>query len=327
MSLWLFACNAHIDIKRVLCRIGLSSSDSTARNALDSMTSASLKNLRSDVASQISCKEVRWCFVLDNVQQYTVVREHGIGRENVLKVGTAATAVRLDDCAPGAFNIDDYLSRVIQNDRKTMTTESLYRDIAWGHIESTLALHWARVLCDFVPVLRFLLPEITKKFRSAPHARHRMRPGRRTEVQALGTNAEQEVTVQGMHRATLDFKTQAGFTPESAEHSLTWFRGDGASYATMNLCKLYLGPASLQNWDSLRDVISTPEIWHADATMVGTIASNHYGPSASLDPSSLSCNSNTTNMKRPTDLKKPDYYPTTRAMTLMWDARVLDCCR
>ncbi|KAK0488378.1 hypothetical protein EDD18DRAFT_1359632 [Armillaria luteobubalina] len=291
------------------------------------MTSASLKNLCSDVALQISSKEVRWCFVLDNVQQYTVVQEHGIGWENVLKAGMAATAIHLDDFAPGAFNIDDYLSQVIQNNRKTMTTESLYSDIAWQHIESTLALHWACVLCDFVPVLHFLLPEITNQFQSAPHARHRMHPGRRTEVQALRTNAEQEVTVQGMHQAILDFKTQAGFTPESAEHSLTWFQGDRASYATMNLCKLYLGPASLQNWDSLRDVISTPEIWHADATMVRTIASNHYGPSTSSDPSSLSCNSNTANMKRPTDLKKPDYYPTTCAMTLMWDAHVLDCCR
>ncbi|KAJ7933175.1 hypothetical protein B0H13DRAFT_1856462 [Mycena leptocephala] len=32
-------------------------------------------------------------------------------------------------------------------------------------------------------------------------------------------------------------------------------------------------------------------------------------------------------MKRPTDLKKCDFYPTSRSMTLFWVARVLDCWR
>ncbi|KAJ6568735.1 hypothetical protein B0H19DRAFT_878253, partial [Mycena capillaripes] len=84
-----------------------------------------------------------------NVQQYATVYEHGLGRENQLKVGTACTAFKFDDCNPGAFNADDHIARVIKQEQQTMTTESVYRSIDWQHIEDVSELHFLRVLADY----------------------------------------------------------------------------------------------------------------------------------------------------------------------------------
>ncbi|KAJ7686955.1 hypothetical protein B0H17DRAFT_939883, partial [Mycena rosella] len=49
LGLWLFACQAHIDVKRVFCRFGYAVSDSTTRNALTSLTDGSLNELKDKV--------------------------------------------------------------------------------------------------------------------------------------------------------------------------------------------------------------------------------------------------------------------------------------
>ena len=168
--------------------------------------------------------------------------------------------------------------------------------------------------------------DISARFCLEPIAKHRMREGRKTVVQPLGTNAERETETQGMARAIMDFDEQMGVGSEAADHLLSWVHGDGASYATTlrlqkYLCSIPDNHKSFQNW------IATPEIWHAKATMVNSIAANHYGPATSQDPSSLSRSSGATGFKRPTNLNSCDYYPTVRSMTLIWEAQVLDCWR
>ena len=56
--------------------------------------------------------------------------------------------------------------------------------------------------------------------------------GRKTIVQPLGTNAEQETETQGMARAIMDFDKQMGIGSEAADRLLSWVCKDGASYAT-----------------------------------------------------------------------------------------------
>ena len=63
--------------------------------------------------------------MLDNVQEYCPVYEGGILRESILKVGTAGTAIWLDDCNPGAFDLQSHLARVAEKKRTTMTVESI----------------------------------------------------------------------------------------------------------------------------------------------------------------------------------------------------------
>ena len=326
LGIWHFAAKSHVDVKRVYSRFGNTVSDTTARKALDSLTGSSLAILRESVKAATERGETEWCLVLDNVQEYCPVYEGGIARQSILKVGTAATAIRLDDCKPGAFDLQSHLARVAQKKRNTMTVESLRTDIDWTHVQAVQSLHWTRVLVDYIPELKDMSKEISAKFRSEPIAKHRMREGRKTAVQPLGTNAERETETQGMARAILDFDEQMGIDSDAADRLLCWVRGDGASYATTLRLQKYLCSIP-DNHKSFRNRITTPEIWHAKATMINSIAANHYGPATSQDPSSLSWSSGAAGFKRPTNLNSCDYYPTVRSMTLIWEAQVLDCWR
>ncbi|KAJ7431690.1 hypothetical protein B0H11DRAFT_1848485 [Mycena galericulata] len=325
LGIWHFACKSHVDVKRVYCRFGSIVSDSTARKALNSMSAASLETLQASVRDATARGESEWGKILDNVQQYSTVYEHGLGRENQLKVGTACTAFRFQDCKPGAFDANDHIARSIKQERQSMTTENVFASIDWSHNSSVTELHLVRVLAEFTPHLNPLTKEISARFREAPIVKHRLRANRKTPVQPLATNTEREVETQGMARALVDFDGQMGVEPEKSDNLLSWARGDGASHTTMQRLKKYLAvtPDIYKSFN----VISTPETWHTKATDLNACASNHYGPAASKDPSSLSRSSNAANMKRPTDLEKCDFYPTSRSMTLIWEARALDCWR
>jgi len=102
-----------------------------------------------------------------------------------------------------------------------MTVETLWNDIDWPHLRTVQALHWARVLVDYIPELKFMSAEISSRFRLPPVAKDRMREGRKTVVQPLGTNAEREIETQGMSRAILDFDEQMGVGPEAADKLLS----------------------------------------------------------------------------------------------------------
>ncbi|KAJ7770955.1 hypothetical protein B0H14DRAFT_3096055 [Mycena olivaceomarginata] len=57
LALWHFACKSHVDVKQVYCRFGSIVSDSTARNALNTMTDASFAALRGSVAEAAERRE------------------------------------------------------------------------------------------------------------------------------------------------------------------------------------------------------------------------------------------------------------------------------
>ncbi|KAJ7110688.1 hypothetical protein C8R44DRAFT_934414 [Mycena epipterygia] len=325
LGIWHFACKSHVDVKRVYSRFGSTIANSTCIKALHSMSDASMGDLQKSVKAATARDEAEWGKILDNVQEYSPVYEHGLGRENQLKVGTACTAFRYIDCKPGAWDASDHIARVIKQERQTMTAENVFDNIDWSQNHNVTDLHFVRVLSEFSPHLHPLSTEISARFRTPPIAKHRLRVCKRV-VQPLATNSEREVETGGMARALLDFDEQMGVEPEKSDNILSWVRGDGASHATIMRLKKYLA-VTQDVYKSCRNIISTPETWHTKATDLNSCASNHYGPAASKDPSSLSRSSNAANMKRPTDLKKCDFYPTSRSMIMIWEARILDCWR
>ncbi|KAJ7811583.1 hypothetical protein B0H13DRAFT_2383779 [Mycena leptocephala] len=276
LGLWLFACQAHIDVKRVLCRFGYSVSESTARNALNTLTDASLNGLRERVRDPTARGETEYGKISDNVQRYERVFEHGLGTENELKHGTACTAFGFDDCEPGTFHAADHIARIIQQERQTMIVESIYNSIDWDHMDNISDLHFS--LLDSVPL-----------------AKHRLEP-RKKRLQPLSTNAEQQMENKGYQAGFRDFDKQMGIEPEKSDNLLSWNRGDGGTHGTLMHLK-HIQVTTQNIYASYRNAISTPET------------------------------SNAANMKRPTDLKKCDFYPTSRSMTMIWEARVLDCWR
>lgn len=324
LSIWHYSCGSHVDVHRVYCRLASITSLSTARKALVSMSAADKNTLQVKTRLGAERGDAASGKLIDNIQYYDVVHEHGLGRENELKAGTACTVFKYFDPQPGAFDAQDHIDRICKQDRQSMSTASIFDDIDWLHIQNITDLHFVRVLAEFTPHLSHLTSEISTRFRG-PLAKHRI-PVHQTILQPLGTNTERETTTQGMQRALRDFDEQMGLEPENWNNILQWVRGDGASHATIMGLKKYLAN-STKIYESCRNIISMPETWHTKATDLNSCASNHYGAAASKDPSSLSRSSNAANMKRPTNLKKCDFYPTSRSMTLIWEARVLDCWR
>ncbi|KAJ7458253.1 hypothetical protein FB451DRAFT_1406554 [Mycena latifolia] len=317
----------HVDEKRIFSRFGFTVHDSTARACLDSLTDSSLAKLRESVAEGIANGTMYWQIVLDNVQQYCRQRDHRLGRQDVLKVGTAATAILLEDCAPGAFNLQDHLDRVMKQERRELTIDSLYGDIDMGYIHELTALHWVRILVHFIPQLAYLRREVAAALNSERMTKHRLPKGRINVVQPLGTNAEKSTETQGMMRALLDSWAQMGLDEKALEGLIFMARGDGASFAAMMGIKKYLS-AHPAHYKAFRNLVPPgPEIWHARWTQLNAISSNSYGPATGTDPSCLSKSATAAGAKRPSNLKKVDFFPTSRSMMLFFEARVLDCWR
>ncbi|KAJ8087622.1 hypothetical protein PM082_006455 [Marasmius tenuissimus] len=335
-GVWHIACKSHIDVKRLYCRMGGSVADVTARTALRTLADDALAGLRTEVETANRNGRVTRRWVIDNTQRHSAVHEGGMARESRLITGTAGTAILLDDVASNAFDLADYTARVLKNERRTLTTLELYESIDWTHIHGIQALHALRTLCHFTPCLNPMLKLISERFRSREdgYAIHRMRDGRKTAVQPLGTNSEKEMETSGMIQCLDDFFKQSGAKPEYASKLISWVSGDGGSVMAMDRAKKYRAlmyepsKPSTTDYNTLHHLLPTMEIWHAQATCQNTIAENHYGPAASSDPSALSRSANAAKFKRPTNFRdSSNYYNLSRSMGTFWDALILDCWR
>ncbi|KAJ3864856.1 hypothetical protein EV359DRAFT_40092 [Lentinula novae-zelandiae] len=320
-----FASQAHIDEKRVLSALGLATSDTTVRNSLRIMSQNALQSLRNGNIKAAESDEIEEFYIFDNIQQHALVREAGALRQSVMKVGCAATSIRFHKpLPPGAFDLADYLSRVTENKRSTMTTESLFDSIDWVHLNDLAALHWLLPLVSHVSsVLGYHTKTIHETMRADPIAVERV-PDEPTVFHPLCTNAEQEIETQGFVQCVRDFDTQEGYVRDDLVELIG---GDGASFETALRAQKYLAPTSLNNRESMRNKIPLPELWHTKDTALKTISENHFGPLASSDPSSMSKLFGIAGLKRPPNLKKPDHYPTSDGLKLVWVAQVLDCWR
>jgi hypothetical protein len=69
MGVYLFATKGHMDTKCILCKAGLSISDTSAQRALKSMAHMALSGLQTSITSSNDM----WCVVLDNCQEYCLV--------------------------------------------------------------------------------------------------------------------------------------------------------------------------------------------------------------------------------------------------------------
>ncbi|KAJ6586290.1 hypothetical protein DFH09DRAFT_1075250 [Mycena vulgaris] len=276
LGLWLFACQAHTDVKRVFCRFGYSVSDSTARNALTTLTDASLNALKEKVRDATVRGETEYGKISDNVQRYERVFEHGLGKENELKHGTACTAFGLDDCKPGAFRASDHIARVLKQERQMMTVESLYDSIDWEHMDNVTDLHL---------------------FASSSTSPHVLTPFHHKSP--LASVSPSQSIASSRERNTFNLSVP---TPSNKWRT----KAIRLAFATLT-SKWESSPRNVTTKDvytCYRNALSTPETWHTKSTKLNSSASNHYGPAASPDPLSLSRSSNAANMKRPTDLKK-----------------------
>ncbi|THU87469.1 hypothetical protein K435DRAFT_681625 [Dendrothele bispora CBS 962.96] len=322
-----FACQTHTDSKRIASRMGIACHDTTARRFITSMTSKAMKQMQLENIEAASRHTVSKCYILDNIQRHADVYEGGILRKSKMKVGCSATAIDLEGCPENAWDLEDHLDRIIKNERSSMTVDTLWGSIDWTHHHDSMSLYVLQTLSESVSALKPYTSDISKRFCAAPIAIHRIPDNRRTTIQPLGTNAENELETQGMKRAMEDFDGQMGYPVDSAETLIEWVGGDGASFAAVERVKKFLAPTAQSNRNDFRNKIATPEAWHAKYTAIKAISENHFGPSASPDPSSLSKLFNCAGLKRPANPKQVDYYPMVHGFKLIWTVQVLDCWR
>ncbi|KAK1235387.1 hypothetical protein PQX77_001394 [Marasmius sp. AFHP31] len=325
----LFATQTHSDIKRILCRMGLSNSDTTVRKALKIMTKNRRTEMKKTTADQAAAGVNKKAYVFDNVQEHCDVYEGGLLRTSQMRVGTAGTEITLEDCKDNAFDLNDYLARVAENERSTLTVDKLWSSIDWGHHHDSQTLFIVKTLVDDIPLLeKAYSKDIITRFRSPPIALHRIPDDRITQIQPLGTNAEREIEIHGMKRCIEDFDGQIGFKDAGGEETtLEWISGDGATFGTFLNLQRYLAPTSLDNRDALRNKFATPELWHTKDKALKAVVENHMGPPATCDPSSLSKLYTVAGFKRPSNPKQCDHYPTARSLETIWIAQILDCWR
>ncbi|KAF8151243.1 hypothetical protein K438DRAFT_1518529, partial [Mycena galopus ATCC 62051] len=329
VGIYLFATKAHTDVKRMFCKLGLSVHDTTARKGLISMGAKRKEALQADMIAALEKGEPAARKTLDNIQQYQIVREHGLCNQSQLITGTAATAIMLDNCAPHAFDLDTYQDRVIRNERASLTVDKLLDDINFDHIDSVFALHVVRILCEHVPCLDVFLPLIAERFRSQPIALYLLPVNRpATRIVPFSCNSHAEMETHEMKEALQDFDRQAGYTPEnvSAARILIWEAGDGGSVLSGGRVARHLLPQglSLGVYESFENRLWTPGLFHVQLNMINGVAENHFGAKATSDPSSLSRAASLASLYIPSKPNSCDYYPTTRTMDTVFRAQFLD---
>jgi hypothetical protein len=74
------------------------------------MTQSSLSSRREAISNAHQRGKELYCLVIDNIQEYYMVWEEGIGMQSELRWGTHGTAVRLEDSQDDAFSLQNYLS-------------------------------------------------------------------------------------------------------------------------------------------------------------------------------------------------------------------------
>ncbi|KAF9058740.1 hypothetical protein BDP27DRAFT_1432336 [Rhodocollybia butyracea] len=304
----LFSCQAHTDLKCLASRIGLAVHDATIRRAIKAMTKKARVEMKRIAIEAAANGDVVQGLGIDNIQRHAQVYKGGALQQSIMKTGTYSCEIQFQGVPPGAWDLNDYLTRVIANKRSEMTVDSLWRDIDWNHYNESMVLYCIKMLAEEIHVLSSHVKTVTDRFHSKPMAIHRLPDDFRTSIQPLGSNAENELETQGMKRAIDDFNSQIGYPHDAAETLLEWVGGDSGTH------------------DSIEQIL-TPEGWHVWSTGINAISENHFGPANSSNPSSLSMLFHAIGLKRPLNLKKVDFYPTTKGCKVVWTLMILDCWR
>ncbi|KAI0081500.1 hypothetical protein K474DRAFT_1671959 [Panus rudis PR-1116 ss-1] len=306
-----FSMKAHQSIYRVGTRLGHCTTYATVQNALVLMAKAKRTLLRQQ-------HEIYKWIVLDNIQRYMRPQDHRIGRVDHMVNGCAGTAVELQNCPPGAFDLDPWLTRCSENRREELTVQKLLDNLDWDHLDLISELHFLQILVEYVPVLGDYQQEVERLF-STEARKYQIDPNRHTKVHPLGTNAANETTTSGMKEAVVDFLDQLGIREQQHDDHIQFISGDGKSYEGISNVKKYLsperhqGPEASRNFKSLQFLLEILELWHTKWTDLGRLCHGKWGVGVeAVDPSTLGFMAKTINNPVPSDKKKPDFYANKR---------------
>lgn len=269
------------------------------------------------------------CF--DNVQHYLPFRDHCIesGRQldaGKLIIGMAATyyEIDMDETTRKAFRLDAKAEKLAEGLRKTLTVGLLNSLIDNRHIETVLAIQWIQTLVNTVPELSHLKSEVTLRYRTK--GSKQLLPAAPSKIHPLASSGRNETVLTELKDGLFDFLSQVGQTPENFKDQLFPVIGDGLSFDRM-----YQAAEMLQfeedSFNSLRFLQPILAFWHTEWTNLSRLTESHWGDSLSTDPALLGNSAEKIGQKRPSNLKKVDFYPHRDLAFEVLDARILDCWR
>ncbi|KAH8101947.1 hypothetical protein BXZ70DRAFT_891314 [Cristinia sonorae] len=323
-SISFFAMKAHQSIYRVGSRFAHCTPYSTTRRALVSMAKAKRAQLN-EVRGAENPPDV--AVVLDNIQASAKRRDQRIGTSDKMIIGTGATAVYMEDCPPGALDLDSLLEKRKKGERRMFSAQVLVDDIDFAHLDTVATLHWLDALVFFVPDLACYRSDLTKLF-ATDLRKHQINPLRQTQVQPLGTNAFNETSTTGMIKALRDFSKQLGIDSEDKlKGKVQLFHGDGKTFETIGKVKKYLF-GQPGNFESFQFAYEVQELWHMKWTDLVRICQGKMGKeAASVDPSTLAFLAVTIGSPVPSDseLKKVEFYPNARLLEVAVKTHMLHC--
>ncbi|OSD03124.1 hypothetical protein PYCCODRAFT_1366450, partial [Trametes coccinea BRFM310] len=321
-SVLFFACGVPRVIFDYCSRIGFAQSWSATYRLLIKLgehEGEELKALGQDIT--------RWPIIrLDNVQQYHKQRERRIGRESAMKIGVAAYAAEAFDFDPRAADVDDWRQRVAENQRQHLTVDALTAMVDFDHHELVMVLQWLQTLVTYVPTLARYRSDVAEVFRTEGVKLRAPCYNQKTTIRPLATVAKNEAVTTELRDALEDFLGQLGQTVENNTRRIIPIGGDGLTFEKLVQLKNYLQfqETGFKRFDH---VLPFLEIWHTLWTYLSTIFETHWGEALTDDPSLLGHSVTKMHQPPPSNLKKVDYYPSLYQMSLVLDARMLDCWR
>ena len=266
----------------------------------------------------------------DNVQVYAKQWEMRIGRESVMKVGMAGTAVELMGFDQQVVDLGKRRQLISEGRPKKMglMVDDLLALPNRAHNRTVGALHWLQVLTTYVPQLEPYKSYVRTMFRTEPPASMRLDKNgvRRTIVHPLATSAKNETSSTDLRDGLVDFLEQIGQTPDNHDPHLIFVGGDGLTFEQLGNLKrtMQFQDGPFKNFEIIQPYL---QLWHTEWTDLSRLFVAHFGKDGSEDPSTIGYSSAKIGFKRPANLAKVDYYPGSHHLYRILDARILDCWR
>ena len=264
-----------------------------------------LKSLSEDEARKVKAIGRDWerglDLTFDNVQSYAKQWEMRIGRENVMRVGMAGTAVELEDFDPQAVDLSERRRLINEGrpKRMSLTAKDLKGLLNERHNRTVGALHWLQVLVTYVPQLESYKKYVQEMFRTAPPASMRLDQDGvcRTVVHPLATSAKNETSSTDLRDGLVDFLEQIGQTPEDHHPHVTLVGGDGLTFEQLGNLKrmMQLQDEPFKNFEIIQPYL---QLWHTEWTDLCRLFVAHFGEEGSEDPSTIGHSSSKISLAR-----------------------------
>ena len=143
-SILYFGSSASTDLFRYRSRLGEMPSYSATLKAMRALS----EHEAAVTLEHGSRADTLGVICLDNVQNYLIQRDPGIGQENKLNIGLAATYYEVDDSEidVAVFDLENKQKSLAEGKRRDLTVRKLHDMIDHAHIEWVCDIQWINTL-------------------------------------------------------------------------------------------------------------------------------------------------------------------------------------